>query len=74
VPEWYRTILGLIRGETTFSEIIGGMSTHSQKEVLAWLEPLQTLGFVELAVPTASEPEVTTDFGFDVVHARMRAA
>ena len=76
VPAWYRTILGLIRGDTTSSVIIGGMSTHPKKEVLTWLDQLETLGFVELVVPASSKPpaEVTTDFGFDVVLARMRAA
>lgn len=76
VPPWYRAILGLLRGEMTSSEIVDAMSGRSKKEVLKWIDELETLGFVELVVPAASEPQVEAqaDFGFDVLLARMQAA
>ena len=76
VPTWYRAILGLFQGEMTSSEILGGMGASSRREVLKWIDELETLGFVELVVPASWEPaaEATTDFAFDVVLARMRAA
>ena len=76
VPTWYRAILGLFQGEMTASEIVGGMRASSRREVLKWIDELETLGFVEVVVPAASEPpvEVQADFGFDVLLARMQAA
>jgi hypothetical protein len=76
VPTWYRTILGLLHGEMTSSEIVGAMSGRSKKEVLKWIDELETLGFVERVAPAASEAsaEATADFGFDMLLARARAA
>lgn len=76
VPTWYRAVLGLLQGEMTSSEIVGAMSGHSKKEVLKWIDELETLGFVERVVPDAPEAaaEVTADFGFDRLLARLRAA
>ena len=76
VPTWYRAILGLFQGEMAAGEIVAGMGASSGREVLKWIDELETLGFVDLVVPASSEPaaEATTDFGFDVVLARMRAA
>ena len=74
VPTWYRAILGLLHGEMTSSEIVDAMSGRSKKEVLKWIDELETLGFVELAAPASPEHPVSTDFGFDLVLARMRAA
>lgn len=73
VPAWYRAILGLLQGEVASSRIVGAMGTHSRKEVLAWLEQLETLGFVEVADPSAPPAEASVDFGFDVVLAQVRA-
>jgi hypothetical protein len=47
VPNWYRDILSLVQTDPTSSEIIAGMTKHPSKEVLAWIEQLETLGFVE---------------------------
>jgi hypothetical protein len=76
VPTWYRAILGLFQGEMASSEIVGAIRDSSRKEVLKWIDELETLGFVEQVVPAASEAaaEVTAEFGFDMLLARMRAA
>jgi len=52
------------------------MRASSRREVLKWIDELETLGFVEVVVPGASEPpvEAQADFGFDVLLARMQAA
>ena len=47
VPDWYRDILWLVQGDPTSSEIIARMTSHPGKEVLQWIEQLETLGFVE---------------------------
>lgn len=47
VPDWYRDILRLVQGDPTSSEIIARMTIHPGKEVLQWIEQLETLGFVE---------------------------
>ena len=47
VPDWYRDILRLVQGDPTSSEIIARMTSHPCKEVLQWIEQLETLGFVE---------------------------
>jgi len=75
VPTWYRAILGLLRGEMTSSEIVDAMSGYPRKEVLKWIDELETLEFVERLVPDAPEAaaEVTADFGFDRLLARLRA-
>jgi len=74
VPGWYRDILGLFQGEMTSEAIVAGTSAGSRREVLKWIDELETLGFVELAAPASPEHPVSTDFGFDLVLARMRAA
>lgn len=47
VPDWYRDILRLVQGDPTSCEIIARMTSHPGKEVLQWIEQLETLGFVE---------------------------
>jgi len=47
VPNWYRDILSLVQADPTASEIMAGMTHHPSKEVLEWIEQLETLGFVE---------------------------
>ncbi len=46
VPDWYRDILRLAQADPTSGEIIAGMA-RSGREVLQWIEQLETLGFVE---------------------------
>jgi hypothetical protein len=57
VPAWYRTILGLIQGDTAGSAVRESMNTHSSKQVFAWIDELETLGFIELVVPAAPAAE-----------------
>jgi hypothetical protein len=57
VPAWYRTILGLIRGETAASVIRESMSTEPAKQVFAWIDELETMDFIELVVPAAPAVE-----------------
>ena len=47
VPDWYRDILRLVQGDPTSSDIIARMTSHPSREVLQWIEQLETLGFVE---------------------------
>jgi hypothetical protein len=47
VPDWYRSILRLVQADATSSEILAGMTSHPGREVLKWIEQLETLGFVE---------------------------
>lgn len=47
VPDWYRSILWLVQGDASASEIVAGMTNHPSREVLRWIEQLETLGFVE---------------------------
>ena len=56
VPAWYRTILGLIQGETAASVVRESMNTQPAKQVFAWIDELETLGFIEQVVP-AAQPE-----------------
>jgi hypothetical protein len=76
VPGWYRTILAMIQGDTPSGGICETLSAHSKKQVMTWLEQLETLGFIEVV----SEPgapareEANSDFGFDVVLAQQQAA
>jgi hypothetical protein len=46
-PDWYRDILRLVQGDPTSSDIIARMTSHPGREVLQWIEQLETLGFVE---------------------------
>jgi hypothetical protein len=59
VPAWYRTLLGLIQGETAASVVRESMNTQPAKQVLAWIDELETLGFIELVVlaPPVDAPE-----------------
>jgi hypothetical protein len=49
VPGWYRTILAMIEGDTPSAAICGTLSAHPSKQVIAWLEQLETLGFITSA-------------------------
>ena len=55
VPDWYRAILELVRNDATIGKVITGIRDYPSREVLTWIEQLETLGFVEsLLVPRAS--------------------
>ena len=47
VPNWFRAVLVLVRGQVTSSAICSAMRGHSQEQVLDWVDQLETLGFVE---------------------------
>ena len=65
VPEWFRAILVLVGGQVTSSAICSGMRGHSQKQVLNWVDQLETLGFVEReCIPPSSTPDaIATQVG-----------
>jgi DNA-binding PadR family transcriptional regulator len=46
LPPAYRGILGLIDHPTPSGEIVNGMFPDSEGQVLAWLDELESLGFV----------------------------
>jgi hypothetical protein len=56
VPEWFRAILVLVGGQVSCSAICGGIRSHSQKQVLNWIDQLETLGFIERILPPLSTP------------------
>jgi hypothetical protein len=47
VPGSFRGILGLIGSEAQAAAICGAMPGHTEKQVLEWLEQLETLGLIE---------------------------
>ena len=49
LPFAYRKILGLIDHPTYSDEIVKSMSQNSGEQVLAWLDELESLGFVACA-------------------------
>jgi hypothetical protein len=57
VPRWFRTILAMFQGDTSLDQICDALSAHSKKQVLAWLEQLETLGFI--IADAAPEPTET---------------
>jgi hypothetical protein len=60
VPAWYRSMLDLMPRETARSAICEGMSAHPRNQVLAWLDELETLGFVERVAPAVASSEERT--------------
>ena len=46
VPGWYRTILAMMEGDTSSERICQILSAHARKQVVAWLDQLETLGFI----------------------------
>ena len=74
VPGWFRAMLSLISGETHSNVICGGMCSYSQRQVLDWLDELETLGFVELLVVASSSPDETRDFSMPSMLAHEQAA
>ncbi len=59
VPPWYRSILDLTPRETSGSILCEGMGAHPRKQVLAWLDELETLGFLERVAPAGAPGERT---------------
>jgi hypothetical protein len=57
VPEWFRAILVLVGGQVSCSAICGGIRSNSQKQVLNWIDQLETLGFIERILPPLSIPD-----------------
>lgn len=47
LPQHYRSILGAIDGPSTVAAIHKAMSACPEKQLVAWLEELDTLGFVQ---------------------------
>lgn len=46
LPPAYRQILGLIQDPTSLSELIKALCDHPEKLVLAWLDQMESLGFI----------------------------
>lgn len=55
IPTWYRAVLGLVQGDTTSTAILAGLLAYHRKAVLAWIDQLETLGFLERVVPPGPE-------------------
>jgi hypothetical protein len=55
IPTWYRAVLGRVQGETTSTAILAGLLAYRRKAVLAWIEQLETLGFLERVVPAGPD-------------------
>jgi hypothetical protein len=74
VPVWYRAVLRLVDGGTPSSSIIAGLSAYPRKQVMAWIEQLETLGFLELMVRApADSPDASDDGALDTVLRRLQA-
>jgi hypothetical protein len=64
VPDWFRAILVLVGGQVTSGAICSGMCVHSQKQVLSWIDELETLGFIErMILPPSSTPDACSHWG-----------
>ena len=50
LPAWYRRMLGLAQEPTTADELIEAMSDHPEKDVFAWLDQMESLGFIVRSV------------------------
>ena len=62
IPTWYRAVLGLVQGDTSSTVILAGLLAYQRKAVLAWIDQLETLGFLERVVPADAESsDVTLD-------------
>jgi hypothetical protein len=57
LPTAYRKILGLINQAIDSHEVINSMSEDSEKQVLAWLDELESLCFVACSSPTLAADE-----------------
>lgn len=75
VPIWYRRILSLMDGETPSDAVLGNMYPYASRQILDWLDELETLGFTELVAFTSSpSPDATGNFSMLSMRAQQRAA
>lgn len=66
VPGWYRTILAMMEGDTPAERICQILSAHARKQVVAWLDQLETLGFIAVVGGQAvSESTLADDLKVD---------
>jgi hypothetical protein len=75
VPIWYRRILSLMDGETPSDAVLGNMYPYASRQILDWLDELETLGFTELVAFTSlPSPDTTGNFSMLSTRAQQRAA
>jgi hypothetical protein len=74
IPTRYRAVLGLVQGDTTSTVILAGLLAYHRKAVLAWIDELETLGFLERVISDDVVPDVAGEFAFDPVLAHFRVA
>jgi hypothetical protein len=76
VSNWFRAILVLSAGQVTRSAICDGLRCHSQKQVLGWIDQLETLGFLDIVASTIPEDKRTpmgrSLFAATLTDARLR--
>lgn len=76
LPDYHRSILGLIEGDT-HSDLIRKTlrRRYSEYKIFDWLDELQTLGFLESA-PVADTHDLDFTGGFNIaeLHAVQKAA
>jgi hypothetical protein len=62
IPTWYRAVLGVVQGDTSSNVVVARLLAYHRKAVLAWIDQLETLGFLERVVPADAESwNVTVD-------------
>jgi len=69
VPNWFQAILVLSTGQVTRRAICDGLRCHSQKQVLGWIDQLETLGFLEIVSSTIPAEHVSETQGEEVCFA-----
>jgi hypothetical protein len=71
----HRRIIGLIHGDTHFSVIRAGMGACLENQVAAWLQQLETLGFVTSHSAGAEcDLDFTSSMSLATLAARHKAA
>jgi len=71
IPTWYRAVLGLVRSDTTSTVILAGLLAYHRKAVLAWIDELETLGFLERVISDDLVPDGAGEFALNPVLARF---
>jgi hypothetical protein len=62
-------------GETPSDAVLGKMYPYASRQILDWLDELETLGFAELVTFTSSpSPDTTGNFSMLSMRAQQRAA
>ena len=56
LPTPYRMLLGIIQRATHCDEVIASMAGHSEKQILDWLDELDTLCFLASFPTVAAQP------------------